>query len=197
MESETIISAFASVARPVMLAYLGGDRRTCIASTRMTIETMRSLGLEAEAVPVQFMVHCKALNYAYISGFSQKARDRMARRAGKPILTRGSGWNGHLIAAVAGRWLVDSSIDQIDSPDHGLLVEPCTLVMPIPEGERLSLKRLSVEIRGATDNGQQLEISYRSIQNHAYRESEAWEFCWGMKFVVAAILEEMTRKARC
>jgi hypothetical protein len=194
--AETIMAAFASVARPVMLRFLGGDRQTCIASTRMTIETMRSLGLEAEPVPVQFMAHCRALNFAYISGFSDKARRRMARRAGKPILTRGAGWNGHLIAAVAGRWLVDSSIDQIHSPDQGLLVEPCTMVMPIPEGEPLSLKRLSVEMRGETESGQKLEVSYRSIVNRAYRDSEAWEFCWGMKLAVAAIIEEMTRKVK-
>jgi hypothetical protein len=191
---ETIVAAFASVARPVMLAYLGGDRRTCIASTRMAIETMRALGLEAEAVPVQFVVRCKALNFAYISGFSHKARQRMARQTGKPILTRGDGWNGHLIAAVAGRWLIDSSIDQIHSPDHGLVVEPCALVMPIPEGKVPSLKRLHVEARGETDNGQRLEISYRSIENHTYRDAEAWEFCAGMKWVVAAILDAMTRK---
>lgn len=189
---ETIIAAFAAVARPVMLRYLGGDRQTCIASTRMTIETMRGLGLAAEAVPVQFVVQCKALSYAYISGFSDKQRRRMARKSGKPIQTRGAGWNGHLIAAVEGRWLIDSSIDQIQSPDHGLVVEPCALVMPIPEG--IALTRLSVEVRGATDNGQDLEIKYRSIENHSYRDAPAWEFCWGMKFAVAAVIEEMKRK---
>jgi hypothetical protein len=32
------------------------------------------------------------------------------------------------------------------------------------------------------------------MENHSFRDAEAWEFCGGMKFAVAAILEEVKRK---
>ena len=192
-KDEAIIAAFAATARPVMLKYLGGDRQTCIASTRLTIETMRCLGLDAAEVPVQLLVQCKAMNFAYISGFSAKARARMQRKAGKPITTKGAGgFNGHLLAAVAGRWIIDSSLDQIHTPELGIVVSPCTVVMPIPEdAPPLKLNRLSITAKGLTDGGQEIDIKYRAIENYTFRTSAAWEFCVGMKYVVAQIIDAM------
>jgi hypothetical protein len=190
-DAETIVAAFQQVARPIMLRFMAGDRQTCIACTRITIETMRCLGLDAEPVSVQLVAQCPELKFAYISGFSGKERRRIARRNGKPIQNRGTGgYNGHVIAAVAGRWLIDSSIDQVQCVEKGLRVEPSILVIPLPES--LSLKRLAVNLTAVIETGQRLEIQYRSRADSRFAAAEAWEFGWEMKFVTAQILDAMT-----
>jgi hypothetical protein len=195
LKAEAIINAYQKVARPILLRYLG-ERQTCVASTRITIETMRCLGLEAEPVAVQLVVQCPLLKYAYISGFSDKQRKHMARRNKKPIQTRGAGgYNGHVIAAVAGQWLIDSSIDQIESPEHGLLVAPTVLVMPLPEDREIVLEAMRLDMSGFTDEGHRLEISYASHWDYSFVNSDAWEFCAAMKFVVAHIVAAMTEVA--
>jgi hypothetical protein len=192
MTPETIINAYQKVARPIMLRYIG-DRQTCVASTRITIETMQCLGLDAEPVAVQLVAECPALKYAYISGFSAQERKQMARRNKRPIQNRGTGgYNGHVIAAVAGRWLVDASIDQIQSVEHGLCLGPTVLVMPLPEDETISLKAMRLEMTGISDEGQRLKIQYCSHWDYSFVNSEAWEFCVAMKFVVARIVAAMT-----
>ncbi len=192
MNPEAIVNAYQQVARPIILRYLG-ERQTCVASTRITIETMRCLGLEAEPVAVQLVVQCPLLKYAYISGFSDKERKRMARRNKKPIQNRGTGgYNGHVIAAVAGRWLIDSSIDQVESPAHGLLVAPTVLVMPLPEDQEIALDAMRLEMSGFTDEGHRLEISYASHWDYSFVNSEAWKFCAVMQFVVAQVIAAMT-----
>jgi hypothetical protein len=157
---------------------------------------MECLGLDAEPVAVQLAAECPALKYAYISGFSEKERKRMARRNKKPIQNRGtSGYNGHILAAVAGRWLIDSSIDQIQSIEHGLCLAPTVLVMPLPD-ETIPLKAMRLEMTGVSDEGQRLRIQYCSHWDYSFVNSEAWEYCAAMKFVVALIIEAMTRKLK-
>lgn len=190
MTPETVVAAYQEVARPIMLDFMGGDRQTCIAATRITIETMRAFGLAAEPVSVKFVLHCPALGFAYISGFSAQERKRMARRNGKPIQNRGvGGYNGHLIAAVAGQWLIDPTIDQAESIEHGLRIEPTILVMPLP-GD-IKLKSMHATLKGTVDSGHEIEIGYRSRRDRSFETAEAWEFCLGMRFVVAQIVGAM------
>jgi hypothetical protein len=195
MNAETIIEAFARTARPVMLRFLDNDRQSCIAAARLTVETMKFLGLAAEPIPVKLWVQCEELQYGYISGFSKRERERVERRVKKPIQHRGvGGYNGHVIVGVTapdeGRWLIDPSIDQIESRENGLTVAPTILVLPVAD-PKVAWKRVGVQLTAVIDEGRRVEIGYRARSDYSFIKAEAWEFCPAMQYVTVQLLNAM------
>ena len=63
-----MIRAFARVARTTILRYFG--RRSCIASSRITIECLKIFGVESYPVPVRFILRAPDLRMAFVAGIT-------------------------------------------------------------------------------------------------------------------------------
>src|SRR5215470_1018391 len=114
LRAASIVKAFSSIARPIMRKWMGVN--SCVASTKTTIAAMESLGLQARPLPVASAFQVPTRRYAYLSGYPAEERERIREKAATYIdLDVENGWNGHLIAVVEERWLLDSSIDQAAS----------------------------------------------------------------------------------
>ena len=135
-----VITAFAQVARPVILRYF--NRGSCIASSRIAIEVLRHFGIPARALPVRFVLRVPALEMAFVTGLSDQEKTKARREAGSfvtvksgPAIKGGSeiGWNGHLIVHAAGV-LIDPSFDQaldaIAQQGHRIDATPLIGVFP-------------------------------------------------------------------
>ena len=119
-----VIQRFAKTARPIMRRFM--PAASCIASVRTTIEVMRHFNLRVIECPVSFAFTVPGKHFARISGFSRAERKRMenSARTWRDECPAEGGWNGHLIALVENRWILDPSIDagQIaDTCAHALL----------------------------------------------------------------------------
>lgn len=127
---ESLLERFAAVARPeIRRDHLPNS---CIASTWITIEVMRQLGVAARALEVRLSVG----NAAYrrlrdLFGppktptlLKQWAAEHGAYVVGVGFDDGSVGIGGHLVALVAEGFLVDASIDQTVDPPHGLNPPP-------------------------------------------------------------------------
>lgn len=170
--TERIIATFARVARPIMRKWMTPN--SCIASARVTIETMKLFNLRAEEIPVSYVFQVPARKYARISGFSGKEQADMKCKATtwRDELPEGLGWNGHLLVLVEDRWVLDPSIDQMAS--RGFRVEIPEEVFVIDTAGRKLEQFCQIELRLILDDGHNAALMYRRIPDLSYRESEAW-----------------------
>ena len=183
LEPAAIVETYKRIARPMMLNFLL-NRQTCIASARITQEVMRTFGLHTRVIPVKLAVECQELKYAYVSGFDEAEQEHIKRTAAN-WRNRGQGWQGHLVLRVAHRWLIDPSIDQIESPEHGLTLGPSILVIPI--SPTFQIQRMHLEANAITDEGHKLRIQYFSMWDQAFRSTPAWEMDPITNLIVAEI----------
>lgn len=188
-----VLAAYGRVARHVILRYL--ERQSCIASTRITVEVMRHFQLAAKALPMRLVVECPKLKYAYVSGLTA-AQKAHAKKQSVAWSTRGGGYDGHVVALVANSWIVDASIDQVESAEHGFTVPPSVLLVPVPIG--INRRRMHIEIQGVTDNGHELKIRYMSSRDKTFYATPAWELCTDLgsvvDLVISAVRAEMLRQ---
>lgn len=189
-----VIAAFGRIARPIMRKFMPRD--SCIASVRTTIEVMRIFRLQAMEIPVSFVFEVPAKKYARVSGFTTAERNQMRRKSQtwRDDIPPGGGWNGHLIAVVEGRWIIDPSIDQAHAPEFGVEILPEILVVDISGQPWDPSDQFDVHIGLTLDNGEAAKLKYRSTKNQSYLDTEAWND-EGLPLLAYAIASDMGKTA--
>jgi hypothetical protein len=138
-----VVRRLLDVGRAVVLG-AGACRNSCILCTALTIDAARHFGVAAtplkvrlrtdNAVATRIVAECEA------AGRPAIVADPEAWSVGLGFGSPGEGatggdydraglWPGHLVAIVAGRWLVDLSADQANSPEHGIELAPLAAVV--------------------------------------------------------------------
>jgi hypothetical protein len=140
MDLRSLLERYANIARREILQ--DHSRESCVPSTWVTVEVFRRLGVAAEPFPVKVSVG----NGAYGRRVSQvgppRSYEELVRwgeEDGSFVVGVGTqptqgGIGGHLVALVGGQYLVDASLDQATSEEHGLRV-PGVLVIQLRPGE--------------------------------------------------------------
>jgi hypothetical protein len=195
---ESVIAAFAKVARPIMLPWM--PRNSCVGATRLAQMTLMQHGIDVVPVPCKFVFEVGAKKYAYVSGFRGAEKRRMRReaanwpdRGGRP---GESTWTGHLIGVAAGRYLIDCSVDQAASIAHGVEVESTVLVMDLGDvGREFMDFAGEVRLYAMLDSGDQARIVYQPFRDSTYAQSDAWndEGLWILAYQVP---EAMAARAK-
>jgi hypothetical protein len=123
-------------AKPTMLAAYGPRR--CIVCTRVAVEACRAVGLKASPVAVE-------VDIVMPSGFE-------GHMGFEPAGAMNPGdWNGHLVAVIENRALLDLTLDSMTVPDADLYPEP--LIAPI-DARFAKGQRATIEIDGG------IEVTY-------------------------------------
>lgn len=160
-----------------MLRYLTPN--SCVQATRITCDVLQEFGIEVQPYPVQWMVNVPSLHYAYISGFRGQEKEDLRKRSAKWIDradTLGAGWEGHLVGIAEGRWLIDASIDQCASREHGFEIPPEVLVIDMDCLEPRWTPTSSVIGNFTTGIGIEVEMTYQPMEEGAgeYLHLDAW-----------------------
>jgi hypothetical protein len=168
-----IIQRFAQTARPLMRRFM--PAASCIASVKTTIEVMRHFQLRVIECPVSFAFTVPGKSFARVAGFSRAERKRMEEKAltWRDERPAEGGWNGHLIALVENRWILDPSIDQAHAPEFGVEIPPEILVIDV-NGHQWKPRGFEMRLGLRLDNGEEASVRYRSIKNRSYLDTEAW-----------------------
>jgi hypothetical protein len=174
IEPVEVIARFASVARPVMRKFMVAA--SCIGSARTTIEVMRTYGLRAVEIPVCYAFQVPSRKYARIGGFSEAERAEMRAKCStwydEP--SEDGSWNGHLIVLVEDRWLLDPSLDQVESPQFGVPA-PCDIFVVDTVGQEWDPnEQFRINLGLILDNDDKATLTYRRIEDTSYRETGAW-----------------------
>lgn len=162
-----LLKRYCRVAREIMLPFMGPN--SCIGATRVTVDCLRSLGIQAEPIATKLAVQIPAKEIAYTSGLS----DEELATARNSTRTYGDGWRGHLICR-CGQQLLDPSFDQADVALKGLLgADKVVAIMPLPDDAHDS-ERWHVQYSGFTPSGLAVKIEYVTTGDESYRDSPAW-----------------------
>lgn len=113
---------------PPITANMGYTRRTCILHTRVAVDTLRTLGVRARPLACRLMV----LNAAYAKRANELQRmlDPSEMRAEEHSMGIGfgrselPGYDGHVVAVVDERYILDLTLDQCDRPQYGINLRP-------------------------------------------------------------------------
>lgn len=155
--------AFCSSAREIMLTFTGHN--SCIASTRITIETLRRFGINCTPMPVKFALEVEAHNVAYSSGLTQEELATANKSVETPWET---GWRGHLVASYKDA-LIDPSLDQADIALKGILgLRPEVYLF------LFSPDHAGLELEFSTPKQKHCKLTYIQTGDNSYQESEAW-----------------------
>jgi hypothetical protein len=131
---------------PAIIAAEPLERTRCILATRVGLEALEILGVEAEPLSVVTgIMNAAFLRWAeegFPGGPDEGARRRVRiletedRPLGLPF--DGKGWRGHLVIR-AGGLLVDLDAQQFERPDYAIHLPPGLLLEwgPYPDGRRL------------------------------------------------------------
>ncbi len=109
--SAEVANVLKEIGRPEIMSDYQ-DPNNCIPSTLVVLDVCRELGVQAEALVVEVDVES-------LDGSAKK-------RVGHRVDDRDTPdrWQGHLVAIVDGRFLLDLSIDQINTETWGFYVWP-------------------------------------------------------------------------
>lgn len=186
-----IISTYASIARPIMLNWMVPS--SCIAATRLTIEVLQYFGLTVIPYATRFVVQAEAIQFAYISGIRGEEQEQMRAKSRNwtdiPVQV---GWEGHVVCIAEGDCLIDSSFDQISTPDKGLVIPPTILALDL--GRAIELKSHEVELGLVNDEGLKLKVIYQPLDDDSYQDSEAWNDA-GLPLLALEIIKKMRKIA--
>lgn len=174
---QKIIYAYAKVARPVLLGYMG--RRSCIGSAHAGILALGRFGVDVQPVPADFHLSIPSLAVAYVAGIMDEEKFRGRAIAKDWVdLDTGDGWNGHVLLTYHDQYLIDPSFDQAFASlaDGGVPVsrKPRTMVFPL-NGNRLT-PGMMASFSMTTDEPATLafEVTYRAKSDDSYRDTPAW-----------------------
>ena len=104
---ELWLARYAHVTRNAVLGYWQ-RQGSCIASVNVGLRVARYFGVPAHPQPVAVAYRSATHSLGtYATGVVDRTRGR---------------WDGHLVAIIDDRWLVDLSADQFDRPGRGLRV---------------------------------------------------------------------------
>jgi len=161
--------------RPLMAHSFSRD--SCIAATRICIDSLAAFGVVAEPVAVRVVI----FNPAMVRNIERFGRLPSSReetlewyeRCGAWSVGIGSGlsqpgrWPGHLVAYVAAhRLLIDLSLDQATRREHGIVLNPTVLEVPV-DSPFFNGEPLIETINGCL-------LSYERISNDGYQVSPNW-----------------------
>jgi len=177
-DEEQIVLAYAKIARPIILKHL--NRRSCIASSRVTIEVLRTFGVTAQPIPCSMQVVMPDLNLMYFNGCTPEKRAEYQKQAARyETLPNdpGGGWNGHVVVEAADL-LIDPSFDQaldvFATVDPTVASDPTIMVLPNC-GRLLAAGQHSVEAVVLDDRERQLHIRYDPLDDGSFASTPAWE----------------------
>jgi hypothetical protein len=189
-EAVEVIARFASIARSIMRRFMSAA--SCIAAARTTIEVMRMYGLHAVEIPTAYVFQVPARKYARIVGFSAEERAEMRAKSAtwSDESPEGSGWNGHLIVLVEGRWLLDPSLDQVAAPQFGVPVSSEIFVVDTVGQDWNPTDQFRIKLGLILDSGDKAELMYQSTDDRSYLDTEAWSD-EGLPLLAQAIAVEM------
>jgi len=159
----------AATVRQAVLTQFRQD--SCIASARVTLLVCHYFGIVAKPQAVK------------VCAYTPLAWEQRARLASLPAEQWPSGawavgitggehrpgrWNGHLVA-LAGRWLIDPSLDQLARPHLGLLVAASAWQMP----EHWS-GQVAEDEQGQITQPDGSVITYDALADTTWRQSPNW-----------------------
>ena len=126
MTADLALERFVAWSPRILAAFAAS---ACVETTRFLIEVLKRLEIDARPLPVKFLATCHAAGYQFVAGASD-AEMATAKRICRGVTDRGGGgWNGHLLAVVDGRFLVDTAFAQVSAPEYGVILEPSALVV--------------------------------------------------------------------
>lgn len=147
IQIETLLNRYAKVAREEIRKDFKID--SCIASTRITLEVFKRLGIKGQPVPVQTTV--VNVNHWIDVGFHDP----------KSV--------GHVIALLNKLWLVDAAIDQCTRPEKELFLPPVFY----SKAPKLFLK--GEPLLNVIDNNGRIGIQYTPHTNKLlFQSSKDW-----------------------
>lgn len=116
---------------PAAATRLGLSRSTCILHTKVALLRARQDGLRAEALACKVQIANRAM---------LKVHERLGRAPepdewgpdawslgigfGQPDPEERPGYDGHVVVIVAGRFLMDLTLDQASRPERGIFLRP-------------------------------------------------------------------------
>ena len=172
-----MIRAFARVARTIILRYFG--RRSCIASSRITIECLKIFGVESYPVPVRFILRAPDLGMAFVTGITPEEQ-AIARRSPKKYIELatgpGGGWNGHVIVK-AGGFVIDPSFDQaLDAfAEAGCRIDDAPRIAVFPlNGVKLP-EDFCATFTAVLDDDTKITAQYDALFDATFADQPAWE----------------------
>ena len=168
----SLVRAFQAVARQILLKWFVPN--SCITATRIAVDCMAHFGISAHGVNTLFTCSCASLALSYVAGADEAERRRfciLATGINADLPYRVPGFTGHVVA-IAGRCLVDPTFDQASLPDHGLVIPPRILVVPLaPEDDPY---KLHIKQQIVIENGVQLHVQYISLPSRGFMDTPAW-----------------------
>ncbi len=177
---ELIIQVFAAVARPIMLRWMIPN--SCIGATALTRQTLAYWKVNVDPIPTKLAVQVPSLNYAFVAGYKGEEKDAMKAKSSVWI-DRGVGdgcvtpWIGHLVGLAAGRYLIDATLDQSNSPEHGFAVDPYISVVDLGTEAGMMFAGTigsSINAEGDLDNRAAMKIYYERTDDESWKTSDAW-----------------------
>jgi hypothetical protein len=172
-----VIRAFARVARTIILRYFG--RRSCIASSRITIECLKVFGVESYPVPVRFILRAPDLRMAFVAGITPEEQ-AIARRSPKKYIELatgpGGGWNGHVIVKAAG-FVIDPSFDQaLDAfAEAGCRIDDAPRIAVFPlNGVKLQ-EDFCATFTAVLNDDTKITAQYDALFDTTFADQPAWE----------------------
>ena len=113
-------------------------------------------------------------NLQYVSGLSPEERDAGMQSAANWIDNpHGTGFNGHVVGIVAGRFWVDCTLAQASVPEMGFVIVPDVLIIPLPKKRPpidSTFVRASVKV-GKLD----VEVKWWGSGDRSFEATEVWE----------------------
>lgn len=169
-----IIAHYAAIARPLILEFFPPN--CCVAASRVTIECLRSFGVDAVAVAMKLVVECRPREVAYLVGLSRAERRKAKKQAAAwTDRAQPDAWNGHLVVVARGerrQFMIDPSFDQASMPGHGVTIPPCILVVPV--GAEIPPDSIGAELELVTDDGEELRVRYIPSGDSGFTHLPAW-----------------------
>jgi len=171
MSKQYLISEFLSYARPLILEYFDPD--SCIASTRVTIETMKYFGLDFKPLVTQALVFNKPA-WTHFRDNELEVNDMEAWGEidgswsvglGFPPNKNYKGFVGHLIAhSKSLSIIIDCSLDQATRPKHGIIVKPMAFTINKELFEKGNVFTLDDTV-----------LFYRTMINPTFQSAPDWK----------------------
>lgn len=143
--------------RPAISKGLGGEVDHCILFTRIAVDVCRQRGVRARPLPVSVEITTDADPEALVL---LGVEGRIPEGAPEDF------WDGHLVAILESRLLVDLSIDSISRPDLG--VEPEPFMTEVPQ-EFASGGTVDLVVRGGRAR------YHAHPERKDYRDLPAWQ----------------------
>lgn len=202
MDTPEPLATYAEIARDEIRRDFAID--SCIASTRITIEVMKNLGIRARPLSVEVMVFNKqfhetvqAEGWPTVTG--KDFEDWCDRHGAWSVgidrsQSRGEDrWPGHLTAVVGNKpYLVDASADQLNRPHKGIEM-PGVFVTPLEQSGFVTGWEPMIFVRESEGEVDMVTRYMAFPKDKTYRNSRDWSDPKRFMPVVERILKRLDK----